>query len=92
LTLSTAREIAEDLQNGLTAPRARRAVRALRRLLGVRGPGVGDLSGTMVWACRPSADSAAATILEEVLHTKRRAGGHRWWPSRSMCTTSWPEC
>jgi two-component system LytT family sensor kinase len=71
-TLSTAREIAEDLKNGLAAPKARRAVRAVRRLLGVQGLGMADLSGTLLWAGRPSADSA--TIVEEVLHTEAPSG------------------
>src|SRR4030081_3116730 len=73
-TLSAARGVAEDLKDGLAGPKARRAVRALRRLLGVQGLGMADLSGSMMWAGKPSADSATAALLEDVLHAEAPSG------------------
>ena len=73
-TLSASRGIAEALKDGLAGPKARRAVRALRRLLGVQGLGMADLSGSMMWAGKPSADSATAALLEDVLHAEAPSG------------------
>ncbi|HEV7979636.1 sensor histidine kinase [Amycolatopsis sp.] len=73
-TLSAARNISEDLNDGLAGPRARRAVKALRHLLGVQGLGMADLSGATMWSGQPSADAATAALLEEVLHTEAPSG------------------
>jgi two-component system LytT family sensor kinase len=73
-TLSAARGIAEDLKDGLTAPKAHRAVRSLRKLLGVDGLGMADLSGPTMWAGQRSPDAETTAMLEDVLHTEAASG------------------
>ncbi|MFF0148917.1 two-component system LytT family sensor kinase [Amycolatopsis sulphurea] len=71
--LAAARRITEDLMDGLSGTRVRRAAHALRRLFDVPGLGVSDLSGSLVWSGRPGADDVVAQVLDEVLHTEEPA-------------------
>jgi two-component system LytT family sensor kinase len=73
--LRTARGVADDLKDGLAGAGAHRAVRRLRRLLGVPGLAVADLSGRLQWAGRPAPATAAAPLVEEVLHAEAPRGG-----------------
>lgn len=68
--LATAQRITSDLRDGLTGPRARRATHALRRLFGVPGLGLTDLSGSLLWSGRPGPDDTVAQVLDGVLHTE----------------------
>lgn len=68
--LAAAQRITADLRDGLTGPRARRATHALRRLFGVPGLGLTDLSGSLLWSGRPGPDDTVAKVLDSVLHTE----------------------
>ncbi|WP_158887370.1 sensor histidine kinase [Amycolatopsis anabasis] len=72
--LRSAREIAEELRDGLSGAGARRAANELRRLVGAHGLGLADLSGSLLWSGRPADDSAVAGLLDEVLHTESLSG------------------
>ncbi|WP_133741270.1 sensor histidine kinase [Actinorugispora endophytica] len=65
--LGTARRVVADLKDGLSGPGARRAAHRLRRLLGVRGLGLADLSGTLSWSGRGTDEEATASLIEQVL-------------------------
>ncbi|MBB4685604.1 sensor histidine kinase [Amycolatopsis jiangsuensis] len=71
--LASARRITDDLMDGLSGTRVRRAAHALRRLFGVPGLGISDLSGSLAWSGRPAADEAVAHVLDEVLHSEEPA-------------------
>ncbi|PKV91310.1 two-component system LytT family sensor kinase [Amycolatopsis echigonensis] len=75
--LGTARKVADDLKDGLSGVRARRAAHGLRRLFDVAGLGLADLSGSLMWSGRPGADDAVSQILDDVLHQEEpiTAGG-----------------
>ncbi|WP_410652198.1 sensor histidine kinase [Amycolatopsis sp. cmx-4-54] len=68
--LAAAQRVSDDLMDGLAGPRARQAAHGLRRLFGVPGLGLGDLSGSLVWSGRPAADDVVAAALDEVLHSE----------------------
>ena len=68
--LAAAQRITNDLRDGLTGSRARRATHALRRLFGVPGLGLTDLSGSLLWSGRPGPDDTVAKVLDGVLHTE----------------------
>ncbi|TCO48884.1 sensor histidine kinase [Actinocrispum wychmicini] len=74
VTLGTARRIAGDLAGGLSGPRVRAAARGIRRLLGVAGIGLADLTGTVEWAGSPPSDVDIAALVEDVLHREVKAG------------------
>lgn len=65
--MSAARRVVNDLRDGIAGPGARRAARRLRRLLGVRGLGLADLSGTLLWSGRGVGGEATAALVEQVL-------------------------
>ncbi|HEY2061472.1 MAG TPA: histidine kinase [Amycolatopsis sp.] len=75
--LAAARKASDELMDGLTGVRARRATHGLRRLFGFAGLGLTDLSGSLLWSGRPGADEAVAQVLDEVLHSEEpvSAGG-----------------
>ncbi|MDT8916168.1 histidine kinase [Amycolatopsis sp. PS_44_ISF1] len=66
--LAAARKVSDELADGLTGLRARRAAHGLRRLFGFAGLGLTDLSGSLLWSGRPGADPAVDRLLHEVLH------------------------
>jgi two-component system LytT family sensor kinase len=68
--LAAARRITDDLRDGLSGTRARRAAHGLRRLFGCPGLGLTDLSGSLLWSGRPGPDAVVATVLDGVLHTE----------------------
>jgi two-component system LytT family sensor kinase len=70
-TLGVARRVAGELAGGLSGPRLRAAVRGVRRLLGVDGVGLADLSGQLEWV-GPDVDTAV--LVDNVLHSETRAG------------------
>jgi two-component system LytT family sensor kinase len=74
MTLGMARRVAGDLAGGLTGPRVRAAARGIRRLLGVTGIGLADLSGTVEWAGHSPAGVDTTSLVETVMHTEVRAG------------------
>ncbi|GAB3880320.1 hypothetical protein GCM10029964_034490 [Kibdelosporangium lantanae] len=74
MTLGMARRVAGDLAGGLTGPRVRAAARGIRRLLGVSGIGLADLSGTVEWAGHSPSGVDTTSLVETVLHTEVRAG------------------
>ncbi|GAA3542122.1 histidine kinase [Amycolatopsis ultiminotia] len=67
--LAAARRITDDLMDGLSGTRVRHAAHALRRLFGVPGLGISDLSGALAWSGRLGADGTVAQVLDEVLHS-----------------------
>jgi two-component system LytT family sensor kinase len=73
-TLGLARRVAYQLADGLTGPRARSAVRGLRRLLGVPAVGLADLSGAAEWAGHPPGADQTTALVETVLRTESKAG------------------
>ncbi|GLU50093.1 sensor histidine kinase [Nocardiopsis ansamitocini] len=73
-TLRAARAVADGLRDGLNGPGVRCSARRLRRLLGVDGVALGDLSGALVWSGRPAAEAAVAPLVESVLHTEYAQG------------------
>ncbi|UOZ10514.1 sensor histidine kinase [Amycolatopsis sp. WQ 127309] len=68
--LAAARRITDDLRDGLSGTRARRAAHGLRRLFGFPGVGLTDLSGVLLWSGRPGPDDVVATVLDGVLHSE----------------------
>jgi two-component system LytT family sensor kinase len=72
--LKAARRIGEELKDGLSGSGARRAAHELRRLFGLSGLGLADLSGSLVWSGAPADDGAVAALLEEVLHAETPGG------------------
>ncbi|HET9143480.1 MAG TPA: sensor histidine kinase, partial [Actinophytocola sp.] len=73
-TLRLARQLAADLRDGLSGARVRSAARGARRLLGVTGVGLADLTGVPVWAGAIPADGVVPPLVQQVLHTESRAG------------------
>jgi two-component system LytT family sensor kinase len=73
-TLGVARRVAGDLAGGLSGPRVRAAARGIRRLLGVDGIGLADLSGTVEWAGHSPSGVDTTALVESVLHNEVRAG------------------
>ncbi|MFI5609573.1 sensor histidine kinase [Amycolatopsis sp. NPDC051903] len=71
--LAAARKITDDLIDGLAGTHARRAAHGLRRLFGVAGLGLTDLSGSLLWSGRPAPDATVARVLDEVLHSEEPA-------------------
>jgi two-component system LytT family sensor kinase len=73
-TLRTARQVADDLADGLSGPRVRAAARGIRRLLDADAVGLADLSGRLITAGSfpPGTDPRALT--EVVLHSDGKAG------------------
>ncbi|GAA3761364.1 sensor histidine kinase [Salinactinospora qingdaonensis] len=69
-TLRTARMIVERFKDGLTGGGAETATRQLRRLLGVPGLAVTDLTGSPLWAGRPAAAETTKALVDRVLHTE----------------------
>ncbi|KAA5824935.1 histidine kinase [Saccharopolyspora hirsuta] len=72
--LRTARRLAENLRGGPAGPQVPSALRDLRRLLAVDAVGLSDLSGSVQWSGRPSAEPDAASAVADVLHTETRSG------------------
>jgi two-component system LytT family sensor kinase len=70
--LELARHVADDLVDGLSGPRVRPAVRAIRRLLDAGGVGLADLSGRLVEAGWLPLEANPAAMVEDVLHTENR--------------------
>ncbi|HWD04406.1 MAG TPA: histidine kinase [Amycolatopsis sp.] len=68
--LAAARKITDDLVDGLTGSHARRAAHGLRRLFGVAGLGLTDLSGALVWSGRPAPDATVTRVLDDMLHSE----------------------
>jgi two-component system LytT family sensor kinase len=73
-TLGLARRVADDLAGGLSGPRVRAAARGIRRLLGVDGVGLANLSGRLVWAGRSPAGVDTGALVEDVLHRETKVG------------------
>ncbi|MEW2501264.1 sensor histidine kinase [Amycolatopsis sp. CA-161197] len=71
--LAAARKVTDDLIDGLAGTHARRAAHGLRRLFGVAGLGLTDLSGSLLWSGRPGPDATVAHVLDEVLHSEEPA-------------------
>src|SRR3712207_2344901 len=71
-TLGVARRVAGDLAGGLSRSRVRAAVRGIRRLLGVEGVGLADLSGQLVSVGRLAAE--VPVLVDNVLHTETKSG------------------
>ncbi|HVK21042.1 MAG TPA: histidine kinase [Actinokineospora sp.] len=72
--LGTARQIADDLSDGLAGTRVRSVVRGVRRLLDVDGVALADLSGNPIWSGKVAAPERVATLVQEVMHSETRAG------------------
>ncbi|MFD9890627.1 sensor histidine kinase [Amycolatopsis sp. NPDC059027] len=69
--LAASRRITHDLMDGLAGAHARRAAHGLRRLFGVPGLGLADLSGSLLWSGRPGSDDVVAKLLEETLRSEQ---------------------
>ena len=72
--LVTARLINRDVKGGIGAPRARRALRRIRKLLGADAAGFADLSGATIWAGREQSDEQVEAVVHDVLHTEATQG------------------
>ncbi|RZQ59679.1 sensor histidine kinase [Amycolatopsis suaedae] len=72
--LRAARNIAEELRDGVTGRRARHAARGIRRLLGADGVALADLSGTQLWAGQQPAGVDTAALVDDVLHSETPTG------------------
>lgn len=70
----TARQVADDLGEGVSGPRAAAAARGLRQLLEVSAVGFADLSGVLEWSGRPSTGPDLGALVDDVLHTETRSG------------------
>jgi two-component system LytT family sensor kinase len=73
-TLRTARQVADDLADGLSGPRVRAAARGIRRLLDVDGVGLADLSGRLITAGGFPEGSDPRALAEAVLHSDGKVG------------------
>ncbi|WP_436497796.1 sensor histidine kinase [Actinokineospora sp. HUAS TT18] len=72
--LGTARQIADDLSDGLAGTKVRSVVRGVRKLLDVDGVGLADLSGHPVWSGKLAPADRVAALVQEVMHSETRAG------------------
>ncbi|CRK57269.1 ATP-binding region, ATPase-like [Alloactinosynnema sp. L-07] len=72
--LGTARQIADDLSDGLAGTRVRQVARGVRKLLDVEGVALADLSGQPVWSGKAAPVDRVAALMQEVMHTETRAG------------------
>jgi two-component system LytT family sensor kinase len=72
--LGTARQIADDLSDGLSSSRVKAVVRGVRKLLDVDGVALVELAGSPVWSGAPAPDWRVAALVDEVLHSEARAG------------------
>ncbi|MFC4564545.1 sensor histidine kinase [Nocardiopsis mangrovi] len=73
--MRAARGVSEGLRDGLAGVGAPAAVRRLRRLLGIPGLAVADLSGRLLWAGRPAPEAETGPLVEDVLHSEAPRGG-----------------
>jgi two-component system LytT family sensor kinase len=73
-TLAAARRIRRDSKGGIASPRAKRALRRIRRLLGADAVGLTDLSGTTMWAGRAQPEDTVARLVHDALQAETTQG------------------
>ncbi|NKQ53808.1 histidine kinase [Amycolatopsis sp. K13G38] len=72
--LARSRRITRDVKGGLDTPRALRALRRIRRLLGAEAAGFADLAGATFWTGRTQRDETVAAIVRDALHHETTQG------------------
>ncbi|TNC22976.1 sensor histidine kinase [Amycolatopsis alkalitolerans] len=74
VTLAAARRISREIQGGTAAPRARKALRRLRRLTGAHAVGLADLSGITIWSGIVPESGRTEPLVREALHREAPQG------------------